>query len=215
MAILPIYNTEGKEVDQIKLDSSVFDETINEAVVHQAIIAYRSNQRKGLAKTKTRGEVSGGGRKPYRQKGTGRSRAGSIRSPLWRHGGVTFGSGGRDFSYKLPRKIKLSALKSTLNAKIKEGNLLVLDKFVIEKPKTKEAMEILSKLKIVSGKKQKYPATLLLLDKIDINLRLALGNINFLDVNRAQDTYPYEVLTHQKVLITKEGLDRLTARMKK
>jgi len=104
MTNLPIYNTGGKEVDTLKLNTSVFDETINKAAVYQAILAYRANQRRGLASTKTRGEVSGGGRKPWRQKGTGRARAGSIRSPLWHHGGVVFGPHQRDFSYRLPQK---------------------------------------------------------------------------------------------------------------
>ena len=119
---LPIYNTEGKEVDSIKLDAKVFDGTINTAAIYQAINAYRANQRKGFASTKTRGEVSGGGRKPWRQKGTGRARVGSTRSPLWRHGGVVFGPHPRDFSCRLPKRIKNLALKSTLNAKVKENN---------------------------------------------------------------------------------------------
>jgi large subunit ribosomal protein L4 len=102
---LPIYNTEGKEVDSVKLDSAVFNGVINNAAIHQAVCAYMANQRRGLAATKTRGEVSGGGRKPWRQKGTGRARVGSTRSPLWRHGGVIFGPHPRDYSYTIPAKI--------------------------------------------------------------------------------------------------------------
>ena len=109
---LPVYNTEGKEVDTIKLDSAVFGSTINTGAIYQAVCAYSARQRKGLASTKTRGEVSGGGRKPWKQKGTGRARVGSIRSPLWRHGGVVFGPHPRDFSYNIPKKVKLLALKS-------------------------------------------------------------------------------------------------------
>ena len=107
---LPIYNAEGKEVDNIKLNLPVFDGVVNEAAMYQAINGYRANQRKGLASTKTRGEVSGGGKKPWKQKGTGRARVGSTRSPLWRHGGVTFGPHPRDFSYVIPAKIKSLAL---------------------------------------------------------------------------------------------------------
>ncbi len=212
---LPIYNTEGKEIDTIKLDAKVFDGTINNAAIYQAVNAYRANQRKGLASTKTMGEVSGGGRKPWRQKGTGRARAGSIRSPLWRHGGVIFGPHPRDFSYAVPQKIRALALKSSLNAKVKENSLMVLEDFAIEKPKTQAAAKILSNLKIISKEKKKSPRALLLLDKIDENLKRALNNISFLSINQAKDVHVYEVLAHQKLLITKKGLEELTDRLKK
>lgn len=207
---LPIYNTEGKEVDTLKLNVSVFDGVINTDAIHQAISAYRANQRKGLASTKTRGEVSGGGKKPWKQKGTGRARVGSTRSPLWRHGGVIFGPHPRDFYYTLPQKIRLLALKSTLNAKVKENNLIVLDELKIEKPKTKEAISILKNLKLNPQNK-----TLILAEKFDNNAKLALGNIAFLDTNSAKDTHAYEVLSHQKLLITKKGLNEITDRLKK
>jgi large subunit ribosomal protein L4 len=212
---LPIYNTEGKEIDTVELNSSVFDGNVNTAAIYQAVNAYRANQRKGLASTKTRGEVSGGGRKPWRQKGTGRARVGSIRSPLWRHGGVIFGPHPRDFYYKLPNKIKLLALKSSLNAKVKENNFIVLDSLKLEKPKTKEANRIFSNLKVVSQKDNKPAPTLLLLDKLDENLKRALRNIGFLSVNLAKDTHAYEVLAHRKVIITKEGLKGIIHRFKK
>ena len=231
---LPIYNTEGKEIDSIKLDKAVFDGTINTHAIYQAINAYRANQRKGLASTKTRGEVSGGGRKPWRQKGTGRARVGSIRSPLWRHGGVIFGPHPRSFYYKLPQKIKNLALKSTLNAKLKGNNIIVLDGIKLEKPKTKEVSKIISNLKInpvrntkaITGKnkisngvkptKESKPCKLLLLlDKIDSNLKVAAGNINFLNVSLVRDTHAYEVISHQKLIITKEAVSELTNRLKK
>ncbi len=212
---LPIYNTEGKEIDAIKLDAKVFDGTINNAAIYQAVNAYRANQRKGLASTKTMGEVSGGGRKPWKQKGTGRARVGSIRSPLWRHGGVIFGPHPRDFSYAVPQKIRALALKSSLNAKVKENSLMVLEDFTIEKPKTQAAVKIFSNLKIISKENKKPPHVLLLLDRIDDNLKRALRNIDFLRINKAGDVHTYEVLTHQKLLITKKGLEELTDRLKK
>lgn len=212
---LPIYNTEGKEVDSIKLDAKVFDGKINTAAIYQAINAYRANQRKGLAATKTRGEVSGGGKKPWRQKGTGRARVGSIRSPLWRHGGVIFGPHPRDFYYRMPRKLKILALKSALCAKLKENNLIVLEGINLEKPKTKEASRIFSNLKIKLTNGLKPNSLLLLLDKIDNNLKMALRNIDFLNVNLAANTHTYEVMSHKKLIITKEGLTRLTNRLKK
>jgi large subunit ribosomal protein L4 len=210
---LPIYSTEGKETDSIKLDARVFDGTINTAAIYQAINAYRANQRKGLASTKTRGEVSGGGKKPWRQKGTGRARVGSIRSPLWRHGGVIFGPHPRDFYYNLPKKIKTLALKSSLNAKVRENNLIVLDRIHLENPKTREAASIFYNLKINPDNGTKSNRLLLLLDKIDENLKTALRNINFLDVNLATDTHTYEVMGHQKLIITKEGLNNLMNRL--
>ncbi|MCX5702540.1 MAG: 50S ribosomal protein L4 [Candidatus Omnitrophica bacterium] len=206
---LPIYNIEGKEINTMKLDSAIFGDTINEACLYQVVNAYRANQRQGLAQTKTRGEVSGGGRKPWKQKGTGRARVGSIRSPLWRHGGVVFGPHPRDFSYTVPKKIKSLALKSALNAKIKENNFIILDSFKIENSKTKEALKIFSSLKInPSG------SALLLLDKIDNNLKFALRNIGFLTVNRAADTSTYEILAHQKLIITESAIKELMERLK-
>lgn len=209
MIALPVYNTEGKVVDNVKLDPHIFDGKVNTAAIYQAVCAYRACQRKGLASTKTRGEVSGGGRKPWRQKGTGRSRVGSIRSPLWRGGGVVFGPHPRDFSYHIPKKLKLLALKSALCAKLNESNILVLDNFGVEKTKTKEAAKIFSHLKIKPLKN-----LLLLLDKMDDNLKLVLRNIDFLEVNLAKNTHAYEIMKHRKLIITKDALSGLTARLK-
>jgi len=212
---LPIYNSEGKEIDTVNLNASVFDGTVNKAAIYQAVNAYRANQRKGLAATKTRGEVSGGGKKPWKQKGTGRARVGSIRSPLWRHGGVVFGPHPKDFSYKLPQKIKNLALKSSLNIKLNEKNLIVLDDLKAEQPKTKEIYKIFLNLKIDTKKVKKPNRVLLLLDKLENNLSLALGNIDFLNVDVAKDTHAYDVMSHRKLIITKEGLTALTNRLKK
>jgi large subunit ribosomal protein L4 len=211
---LPIYSTEGKEVDKIKLNPLVFDGIVNTAAIYQAINAFRANQRKGLASTKTRGEVSGGGKKPWRQKGTGRARVGSIRSPLWRHGGVIFGPHPRDFYYKLPEKIKNLALRSSLNAKVKEDNLVVVDGLKLEQPKTKDASKIFSNLKIKPANGNKSNRLLLLLDKIDANLKLALRNLGFLDFNLTKNTHVYEIMSHQKVVINRGGLNELIDRLK-
>ena len=205
---LPIYNTEGKEVDTLKLDAKIFDGVVNADAIYQAVNAYRANQRKGLASTKTRGEVSGGGKKPWKQKGTGRARVGSTRSPLWRHGGVVFGPHPRDFYYTLPQKIRMLALKSSLNEKLNQNNLIVLDSLKLEKPKTKEALKVFSNLKVSQS-------TVLLLEKVDENSKLALRNISFLNINLARDTHAYEVMSHKKVVITKDGLHELVTRLKK
>jgi large subunit ribosomal protein L4 len=211
---LPIYSAEGKEVDTVKLNTSVFDGVINSEAMYQAVNAYRANQRKGLAATKTRGEVSGGGKKPWKQKGTGRARVGSTRSPLWRHGGVVFGPHPRDFSYVLPDKIKNVALKSSLNAKLKENNLIVLDELNIDNSKTKEALKLFYNLKVNNKKDKKSDRVLLLLDKAGDKAKLALRNIDFLRFNLASDTNVYEVLTHKKLVITKSALTQLSNRLK-
>lgn len=212
---LPIYNSEGKEVDSLKLNSAVFDGVINNHSLYQAVVAYRACQRKGLASTKTRGEVRGGGIKPWRQKGTGRARVGSIRSPLWRHGGVIFGPHPRSFYYRLPKKIKAQALKSSLNLKAKEGGLVILDDLKLNQPKTKEGARILNNLKLAPGANKRNYKILLLLEKIDKNMKLAMRNICFLDINLAKDTHTYEVLVHRKLIITKGALNELVKRLKK
>jgi large subunit ribosomal protein L4 len=211
---LPIYSVEGKEIDSLNLNASVFDGTVNRRAIYQAVACFRANQRRGLAATKTRGEVSGGGIKPWRQKGTGRARVGSIRSPLWRHGGVTFGPHPRSFHYRLPAKIKSLALKSSLNAKLNEKSLLILDDLKLESAKTKSAAKVFLNLKLglkTSGRGR----VLLLLDKIEPGVFLALRNLSFLDVNLARDTHAYEILSHKKIVVTKEGLSTLSERLKR
>lgn len=211
MFTVSVKNSEGKEIETLKLDASVFNDSILPSSVYQVINAYRANQRKGNAATKTRGEVSGGGRKPWRQKGTGRARAGSIRSPLWRHGGVIFGPHPRDFSSKLPTKMKNLALRYVLSQKVQEDNFIVLDKLNIEKPKTREFIKILSNFDI-DGKSKNV---LLLMDKLDENIKKAFTNINFLHVGLAKNVHTYEVLAAHKLIITIDGLKELTQRLKK
>lgn len=211
---LPIYNTEGKEIDKIQLNSAVFDGTVNSEAIYQAVNCFRANQRKGMAATKTRGEVSGGGKKPWKQKGTGRARVGSIRSPLWRHGGVVFGPHPRDFSYTLPQKIKTVALRSSLNAKIKENDFVIIDELKIGSKKTKEAAAVFKNLNLNQQKAKEHPTVLLVLTKFDDNLKLALRNIGFLDVDIAKNAHVYEVMSNKKLVITKDALQELTKRLK-
>ncbi len=213
MSNLPLYNNTGKEIESVKLDDGVFDGKVNRASIYQTVNAYLANQRTGLAATKTRGEVSGGGRKPWRQKGTGRARVGSTRSPLWRHGGVVFGPHPRDFSYSIPQKIKILALKSSLNAKLNENNLMILESFGLPEPKTKEVAKIFHNLKIDFPGKKKSDSVLLLLEKIDKNLILASRNIDSLTINLATDTNAYEILSHKKLIIIKDALKDLISRI--
>jgi len=141
---LPVFNTQGKQVEEIILNSQVFDGEINIALIHQAVVTYLANQRKGLALTKTRGNVRGGGRKPWKQKGTGRARVGSSRSPIWRGGGVTFGPSLRSYNKNFPKKMKAQALKSALNAKLRDQQILIIDDLFVNLPKTKLFFEIIN-----------------------------------------------------------------------
>ena len=210
MYTIPIQNIDGKEIDTLKLDEKIFNDKILNSSVYQVICGYRANQRKGLASTKTRGEVSGGGKKPWKQKGTGRARVGSIRSPLWRHGGVIFGPHPRDFSYNIPVKMKSLALKFALSEKAKENNLIVLDSLNLEKPKTKDFVKILQALK--AGPQEKN--VLVITDKPEATLKKAAGNVDFAKVELACNIHTFEVLKAHKVIITQDGLKELAKRLK-
>ena len=205
---LPVYNQEGKQIKKIELDPDIFDGKVNQDVLYQAVLMYRANRRKGLAKTLTRCEVSGGGVKPWRQKGTGRARVGSTRSPLWRKGGVVFGPRPRDYSFSLPKKIRITALKSGLNAKLNENNLFILDDLKIDIPKTKQASKILSNLKLDNK------SVLLMLKEINTNVKLSFRNINFLDMVKAANTNAYDILKVKRLMVTLDGLKVLVDRIK-
>jgi len=212
--ILPIYNLEGKEVDRIELDSAVFDGKVNKAVIYQVACGYLANQRRGLASTKTRGEVSGSGRKPWRQKGTGRSRHGSIRSPLWTKGGVVFGPHPRSYRQHIPLLIKLNALKSVLNARLNENNVKIIDNLYLDKPRAKELIKALSALDLYDRKKR--PASLLLLtDKMEDNLKKAGSNLKFLEIVSAKDVNLLQVLKAKKIIVTRNAWGQVVERLKR
>lgn len=210
---LPVYSLEGKEADQIKLDKSVFNADVNKKVLYQAILSYQANMHFGNAATKTRGEVSGGGKKPWRQKGTGRARAGSTRSPLWRHGGVTFGPHPRERGYTLPNKIKLVALNASLNAKLKDGRVIIVEEFKLNKDtKTKQAVEILSRLPNLTDGLKLKERTLGVLGAEASTLR-CLRNIKNLELVRPSDVTAYNILAAKKILITKSSIKEITKRI--
>jgi len=210
MYTIPVLDNLGKEIDAIKLDETLFNDKLSSFPVYQVICAYRASQRKGLASTKTRGEVSGGGRKPWKQKGTGRARVGSTRSPLWRHGGVVFGPHPRDFSFPIPSKLKDLALRYVLSSKAKDKKVIAIEGLELDKPKTKEFMKLLKGLSISPADKN----VLLLTDKIQENLKRAVSNLDFLTAKAAKDVNTYEILVAQKVIFTKEALKDLTKRLK-
>lgn len=187
-----------KEVPDI-----VFNNPADESVVHTAVVAYRANQRQGTHSTKTRGEVSGGGRKPWRQKHTGRARHGSIRSPLWRKGGIVFGPKPRDYYIQLPKQMKDTALFKALTMKYKDGEILLLDNLSLNRIKTKDMVEILKNLDL------QEKSVLIALPEKDEKILLSARNIPYVGVVRAEDLNAYHVAMFDKVIFTVAALDKL------
>ena len=203
MAEIQVYNIKGQSVRKIELDKDIFNGKVNEAILHQVVRMYEANQRQGTASTKTRSDVRGGGKKPWKQKGTGRARAGTIRSPLWRGGGIVFGPHPRDYSYSVPKSIKKLALISSLNAKLNDKNLIVIDDIKLDKPKTKEFNVVLRNIKA-----DKKP--LLVLDERDETVIRASRNIPNLLLRDYKTLNAYEVLKQQKLILTQKALVALT-----
>jgi len=190
-------------VGKMNLSDDVFDIHAKEGVVHSAVVNFLANQRQGTHSTKTKGLVSGGGKKPWKQKGTGRARAGSIRSPLWRTGGIVFGPQPRDYSYNLPKKVKRLALMTAFYRKLADGEVVVIDNFAIEKPKTKEMKEILKNLGL-TGK-----SILIVLPEKDNSVVLSARNIPSVSVTRSADLNTYDVIAHNVLLMTKDAAIRI------
>ena len=216
MTKLPVYNQEGKEIGSMDLDTKLFDEKINTDVLYQAVNIYLANKRRGCASTKTRAKVSGGGRKPWKQKGTGRARVGSIRSPLWRGGGIIFGPHPRSFHKGLSKKMRILALKSSINAKLKDGNLIILEDIKLKEPKTKEMKKVLEnflpKADRLRQKKIKEKM-LLLVDKVEPNLKFGCRNLANLFLLQAEDVNAYDILKFKRLIITKPGLEKILKRI--
>lgn len=207
MSKLTIYSTEGKEVASLDLPEA-FGKDVNSEVIHQAVVMYQANLRQGNADTKTRDEISGGNKKPFRQKGTGRARQGSSRSPLMHHGGIVFGPHPRDFSYSVPRKVRVAALRESLNAKFKDSSLVCIDKIDLKAPKTKDFARVLGNLKI-SGKK-----VLAVFDNCSQEVTLASRNLPKVQLARPIDINALDVLKNNKILATKAALETILKRLK-
>lgn len=203
MAEIQVYNIKGQSVGKIELDKGIFNGEVNEPILYQVVRMYEANQRQGTASTKTRSDVRGGGKKPWRQKGTGRARAGTIRSPLWRGGGKIFGPHPRDYSYSVPKAVRRIALISSLNAKLNDKDMIVIDEMKLEKPKTKEFSAVLRNIKA-----DKKPL-LVLDDKNDTVIR-ASRNIPNLLLRDYRTLNAYEVLKQQKLILTQKALAGLT-----
>lgn len=199
---LDIHDMAGKVIDKVKLPKEVSDYRLNKTLLHQAVRMYLANMRKGTASTKNRDEVSGGGKKPWKQKGTGRARVGSTRNPLWRGGGAAFGPRPKDYSYSIPIKMKKKAFVEALIDKIKTGSMVVVDKLEVEKPKTKAFVKFLSDLKIAGEK-----SILVLGEGQSEEFEKAGRNLPNVILKRNGDANAYEVLRSSKVLVTRHYLD--------
>ena len=208
MTKLSVLDKKGTEVDSIDLPEEIFGGRLNTDVIHQAIVMYQASLRQGNVSTKERADVSGGGKKPYRQKGTGQSRAGSIRSPLWHGGGITFGPHPRDFGYTIPKKIRKTALRESLKAKSQDNNLFCIADIRESFSKTKEFAELLKKLGL-RGK------ILAVLDGSDESITRASRNIPSFSLMRAQDVNAYDIMRNKKLLVTKTAFQSLLERVKK
>ncbi|HZX21631.1 MAG TPA: 50S ribosomal protein L4 [Clostridia bacterium] len=197
-----IYNISGDQVGEIELNDNVFGIEVNEHVLHEAVKNQLANKRQGTQSTKTRAEVRGGGRKPWRQKGTGRARVGSIRSPLWIGGGVTFAPKPRDYSYRLPKKARKLAMKSALTSKVNNDEIIVLDELNIRAPKTKDMVGILKNLNI--DKK-----ALIVINEKDEAVIKSARNIPGIKTTSVNTLNVYDILKYDKFIITKDAVQKV------
>ena len=197
MATVAVYNIEGKEVDKIDLNDNIYGVEINENIVHKAVVTYLANQRQGTQSAKTRSEVSGGGRKPWRQKGTGHARQGSTRSPQWTGGGVVFAPKPRDYSVKMNKREKQIALFSALSSKVQDSKLIVVEELALEEVKTAKFAEILKNLKADK-------ALVVTKEKND-NVILSSRNIPDVDTIMSSTINVYDILKHDALVMTKDA----------
>ncbi len=207
MPTAKVRNLENKEIGEVTLSDAVFGVELNKSLIHAAVRNYLANRRQGTSATKTRGNVSGSGRKLWKQKGTGRARIASIRSPLWKGGGTVHGPQPRDWSYKMPKKMRRGALRSALSERLREGNLIIIDEFIIDNPKTKGFINILSTLELADKKNQ--PKTLIVDSLDNANLILASRNVKKTKITNGYGLNIYDLIYHEKLLISKAGLEEL------
>ena len=198
MASVSVYNKEGKEVEKIDLNDSVFAAPVNEHLVHMAVVLQLANKRQGTQKAKTRSEVRGGGRKPWRQKGTGHARQGSTRAPQWTGGGVVFAPVPRDYSFKLNKKEKRAALKSVLTSKVADGKFVVVDDLKLDEIKTKKFVEVLNNLKVEKA--------LVVLNDMDTNVIASAANIPTVKTAQTNELNVFDALKYDTVVVTKAAV---------
>ena len=201
MANVSVYNMEGKEVGTMELNDAVFGVEVNEHLVHMAVLQQLANNRQGTQKAKTRSEVSGGGRKPWRQKGTGHARQGSTRSPQWAGGGVVFAPVPRDYSFKLNKKEKRAALKSALTSKVQDKKLIVVDELKFDEIKTKSFANVMKNLNVTKG--------LVVLAENDANVVLSAKNIPTVQTTLTNTLNVYDVMKAGTVVLTKDAVAKM------
>ena len=201
MANVSVYNIEGKEVGSIELNDAVFGVEINEHLVHMAVVSQLANNRQGTQSAKTRSEVSGGGRKPWRQKGTGHARQGSTRAPQWTGGGIVFAPKPRDYSFKMNKKEKKLALLSALTSKVADNKIVVLDEFKLDEIKTKKFAEVMNNLKVSKA--------LVVLEGENKNVVLSGRNIPTVKVSATNEINTYDVLKYDTLVVTKAAVEKL------
>ncbi len=201
MATISVLNMEGKEVGTMELNDAVFGVEVNEHLVHRAVVQQLANNRQGTQKAKTRSEVSGGGRKPSRQKGTGHARQGSIRAPQWKGGGVVFAPTPRDYSFKMNKKEKRAALKSALTSRVQENKFIVLDELKLDEIKTKKFVEVMKNLDIQKA--------LVVMNDYDANVIESAANVPFVKTALTNTINVYDVLKYNTVVVTKAAVETI------
>jgi large subunit ribosomal protein L4 len=209
MPTVKVRNLKNKEVGDVELSDAVFGVELNESLIHAAVMNYRANGRSGNSATKTRGNVSGSGRKLWKQKGTGRARIASLRSPLWKGGGNVHGPQPRDWSYQMPKKMRRGALRSALSERLREGNLIVIDEISFKNPKTKDFLSALGSLGLVEKAQR---AKTLIVDSLDNeNLVLSSRNVQKTKITNSFGLNIYDIIYHEKLLISKAAVEELNA----
>ena len=205
MAVCDVLNIRAEKVGEVTLDDALFNVEVKPGILHEVVCQQRAGWRSGNASTKCKGEVSGGGAKPWRQKGTGRARSGSRRSPVWRGGGTVFGPKPRDYAYTMPKKVRRLALRMALSARQQEGNLLILDKFELPEIKTKEFVKIMATLSA--------PDCLIVVDAMERNLDLSSRNVVGVKVLPVAGLNVYDILKHSKLMLVQASLDGIERRL--
>jgi large subunit ribosomal protein L4 len=202
MPNVALYNTSGKQVGEIELNENTLGANVNIEAMHQVVKMYLANQRQGTQSTLTRAEVRGGGIKPWRQKGTGRARHGSIRSPQWRHGGIVFAPKPRSYRYSVPKKIKRIAMKSALSSKVNDNSIVVIEDLNFDAPKTKQVVSLLQNLKVDSK-------TLIVVAENNVNVVKSARNIEGVKTAFVNTLNVYDILKYDKFIITKDAVKKV------
>lgn len=205
MSTVNIVNINNESVGEVVLNDEIFNREVKEHILHEVVRMQRAARRSGNACTKTRVEVSGGGKKPWRQKGTGRARSGSRTSPVWRGGGVAFGPKPRDYSFKLNRKVRQQAVSMAISARFQEGNLIVMDDFSMDRIKTKDFVGIMNVLEVGNG--------LIVTDNATVNLTKSSSNVNGYKVLSSEGLNVYDILLHKKLILVQPVIESLEKRL--